>query len=93
MRVAPLLALLGAACAPIAAGPAGTSSAARCDADRAQSLVGQPASNNSGEAKRLSRAATIRQYVTGSPVTMDYRADRLNIETDARGMIVKLSCG
>jgi hypothetical protein len=66
---------------------------AQCDANPAQALVGQRADKAGDEAKRLSGARLVRRYVTGAIVTMDFRADRLNIETDANGVIVKLTCG
>jgi hypothetical protein len=97
IRALPLTAavLLAAGCAtapaPNSATPAvpGT----RCDADRAAGAIGKPAATASGPARRAAGAASVRRYVTGSPLTMDFRADRLNVETDARGIIVKLSCG
>lgn len=66
---------------------------AQCDANPAQALVGQRADKAGDEAKRLSGARLVRRYVTGAILTMDFRADRLNIETDANGVIVKLTCG
>lgn len=70
-------------------GPAG----APCNAAAVQDLVGKPAAANAADAQRRTGATTTRSYESGSAVTMDYRADRLNIETDAAGVIVKLSCG
>lgn len=70
-----------------------TAPAAMCDATVVQDLVGKPATASSAEAQRRAGAATMRRYESGSVVTMEYRADRLNIETDAAGVIVKLSCG
>lgn len=95
MRIAPfsLLPLLAACAAqesPPAAMPApGT----QCDANAAMKLLGQPADTGTAEAKRLSGARSVRRYRSGSPITMDFRPDRLNVETDAAGTIVKLSCG
>lgn len=89
-----------AGCAPrvgalVAAMPAGGAEApgTRCDAGAAAALVGRAADASLAEAQRLSGARTVRRYATGDAVTMDYRADRLNVETDAGGTIVKLSCG
>jgi hypothetical protein len=65
---------------------------AACNAAAVQDLVGKAAATNAAHAKRRAGAATTRSYVSGSAATMDYRADRLNIETDAAGVIVKLSC-
>jgi len=81
--------------APVAATPAAGAEApgTRCDAGVAAALVGRQADASVAEAQRLSGARTVRRYATGDALTMDYRADRLNVETDARGTIVKLSCG
>lgn len=65
----------------------------RCDAGVVAALVGRPADAVLAEAQRLSGAATTRRYVTGAVVTQDFRADRLNVETDAAGVVVKFSCG
>lgn len=95
MRIAPLAALpLLAACVtqrpdPVASPVPGT----KCDANAAMALIGRPADEATAEAQRLSGAGAVRRYRTGDPVTMDFRADRLNVETDAAGTIVKLSCG
>lgn len=67
---------------------------ATCDAAAMQSLVGTPAAAIvDAEAKRQTGAALVRRYTTGAMLTMDFRADRLNIESDAAGMVVKVSCG
>lgn len=95
IRIAPLTLLpLLAACMnqqePPAAMPApGT----QCDANAAMNLIGKPADAASAEAQRLSGARVVRRYRTGDALTMDFRGDRLNVETDAAGTIVKLSCG
>lgn len=82
-----------AACATIDAKPAASTPAAGCDAEAVQDLIGKPLEASRADAMRRAGAATVRAYVSGSPVTMDYRHDRLNIETDEAGTIVKLSCG
>ncbi len=65
-----------------------------CGTAKAQSLVGSPASSELGaEALRLSGARTIRWIRPGDVVTTEYRADRLNIDLDARGQVARLACG
>lgn len=75
-------------------GPPGSSGGQpRCDAAKVQDLVGRALATHQAEAKQRANAAIVRAYESGSALTMDYREDRLNIETDASGTIVKLSCG
>lgn len=101
MRPLPLAALplaalpLLAACAAQTTPPATDMPApgTQCNANAAQGLIGRPADQAAPEAQRLSGARIVRRYRTGDAVTMDFRADRLNVETDAGGTIVKLSCG
>jgi hypothetical protein len=45
------------------------------------------------EARRLSGAATIRLIRPGTPASSDYVTDRLTVEVDRKGRIVRLSCG
>ena len=54
-----------------------------------QSLVGDDISNH----PELVRSKDLRILEPGSMVTMDYRADRLNIDTDEAGIITKVYCG
>lgn len=64
-----------------------------CDAAKVQDLIGRPVDQVQADAQRRSGARSVRVYRSNSPVTMDYRPDRLNVETDEKGAIVKLSCG
>ena len=89
----PLLAL--AACtqtpAPATADPA---IGAQCDATPVQDRIGRMGDAATIEsAKAVSGARTVRRYESGSALTMDFRPDRLNVEVDAGGKIVKLTCG
>ena len=84
---------LATACVTVApvAPPPGTAS---CNAAAAQRLVGQTATARLGaEALRLTGASTIRWIPPGTAVTMDYRPDRLNIETDANNRVTAIRCG
>lgn len=60
-----------------------------CSADAVQSLIG----TNIAAVDTRPLARTVRVIPPNSAVTMDYNPQRLNIETDARGVIVRLSCG
>ena len=66
----------------------------RCDAAKAQHLVGRPADAALGaEAQRLTGARAVRWIRPGDMVTMDYREDRLNIELDERHRVNRVRCG
>ena len=94
-RAGYLLLLSVSACAPRPAAVTGepARSGESCDAAAAQQFVGQAADMAAPEALRVSGAKTLRRYATGDMLTMDHRAGRLNVETDAGGNIVKLTCG
>lgn len=65
-----------------------------CKIDALTDLVGQAASSElAGEALRRSGARTIRWIGPDSAVTMDYRPDRLNIDTDAGSKVTRFRCG
>ena len=66
----------------------------RCDEAKARHLVGRPADSAlAAEAQRLTGAAAVRWLRPGDIVTMEYRADRLNIELDERHRVKALRCG
>ncbi len=65
-----------------------------CRADRAKDLIGKPWAPAS-EASVLKRtgARSLRVIGPDTIVTMDYRLDRVNVETDAAGVVTGLRCG
>ena len=69
--------------------------AAQCNAAAAQSFVGKEATEATvADAQRAAGAkGDVRVIKPGQAVTMDYRADRLNVEVDARNAIVRITCG
>ena len=68
--------------------------AGQCDAAAVQDLVGKPASSELGaDALTRSHAAVMRWLRPGQIVTMEYRADRLNIRVDTQGKILAITCG
>lgn len=74
--------------------PAATPDPQACNAEAANSLVGQPATPANVEAARVKAgAASVRAYGPNAPITLDYRFDRLNVIKDADGKIVRVSCG
>lgn len=85
--------LLLAACAPTPA-PEPVQPPPACFVEKAQTLLGRPATQElATEALRLTGARTVRWMRPGMAVTMDYRADRLNILIDDTNMVTRLSCG
>ncbi|MFD1194881.1 I78 family peptidase inhibitor [Seohaeicola saemankumensis] len=78
-----------AAAAQAAAQAAAVPPADACGAATLQSLVGQPVVDQDfsgiGTAQRI--------MADGSPMTMDYRADRLNVTYDGKGRITRIWCG
>lgn len=75
--------------------PVPADAATQCDADAAQSYVGQEASDTTIAQAQDATGATgaLRVIKPGQPVTMDFRADRLNVEVDDDNTIVRITCG
>ncbi|MBD9484946.1 hypothetical protein IB229_18335 [Pseudomonas sp. PDM14] len=66
----------------------------RCNADSVQDLIGKPISDELAvEARDDAEARYLRITRPNQPVSMDYNAQRLNIDTDDNGVIKQLSCG
>ncbi|MBC9031717.1 hypothetical protein IAG41_04870 [Sphingomonas sp. JC676] len=66
----------------------------QCDANGLGRFVGQQRGPRvEMRAKRVSGARTVRWLEPGSVMTMDFRADRLNINVDKRGRITGARCG
>ena len=65
-----------------------------CDAARAQRFVGNAAGDDLPEdARAAAGARTVRTITPGQMVTMDYRADRLNVTIDESGHVAAMRCG
>ena len=65
-----------------------------CAAGPAQSFVGGPATQDTGAAIRAATGATIFQWVfEGSPVTMDYREDRVRVFYNRDMRVIDITCG
>lgn len=81
-----LLALAACVPSPMPTIPAPTDT---CGARPLQRLVGTPLSTfNTGSIK-----GPVRVLAPGSIMTMDHRADRVNIYHNARGIVEKVTCG
>lgn len=64
-----------------------------CNADAAAALAGKNRISDR-RAKRLTGAKIVRQIKPGQGVTMDFRPERVTIETDDKtGKIIRASCG
>jgi hypothetical protein len=66
---------------------------AACRQDGAAALTGKNRISDT-DARQATGASIVRQIQPGQPVTMDYRRERVTIETDpASGKIVRAYCG
>jgi hypothetical protein len=92
MRVLVAAAMLTAGCATAPAADGG--GGGKCDAAKAQKLLGRVKSAKVGnDALRLSGATALRWIAPGMMVTMDYREDRLNLHVGPDGKIARITCG
>lgn len=64
-----------------------------CDAAKAEAFVGRDGAAVAEEARIAAGARAVRVIGPNQAVTMDFRPDRLNLDTDAAGKVVKASCG
>ena len=65
-----------------------------CDARPAQSLIGERADRRLGDiVLRRTGAREIRWVEEGSPVTLDYRFDRVNVTYDRYNRVIDIDCG
>lgn len=64
-----------------------------CARDAAEALAGKDRVTDE-QAKQLTGASIVRQLKPGDAATMDFRQERVTIETDPKkGKIVRASCG
>lgn len=93
LLAATLLALGACAAPPVPEPPAATAPGS-CDASKAQFAVGQqPGLALQDQARERSGARIVRTLRPGQMVTMEYSGERLNLELDASGKIVRVRCG
>ena len=85
-----------AACTPVemrGETPAAQPVAATCDPASLGDLVGKRASDARADVMQTrSGARTLRWIAPNTAVTMDFRADRLNVYVDAKGRIERFTC-
>lgn len=73
--------------------PSSTEEPGLCRRDAADALAGKDRLSDA-EARRMTGASVVRQIQPGQGVTMDYRQERVTIETDPKtGKIVRAFCG
>lgn len=91
--LSPLLLLAACASRPATPPPPADAPAA-CNADMARQYVGQPATAANIEAvRKRTGAKLVRALKPDQMVTLEYRADRVNVLQDAAGVIERISCG
>ena len=88
LLILPVLALAACDMPPASEPPATPDPTVQCKADDYKALIGQPKS----VLTTMLLPAGTRVIGPGDAVTMDYRADRVNIELGASGRIEKISC-
>ena len=65
-----------------------------CNADAAQDAVGKTANDEVIEQARQASGATVARALRPDMViTMEYRADRLNLRTNTDNVVVSVGCG
>ena len=65
-----------------------------CNAERVQSLIGQPISPRIlQQSAYLSGARTVRALRPDQVVTQEYSSQRLNLRVDDKNIITSISCG
>jgi len=85
-----------AACTPVemrGEKPAAPPASAACNAGSLGDLVGKRASDARADMMQArSGARTLRWIAPDSAMTMDFRADRLNVYVDSKGRIERFTC-
>ncbi|MGX5649797.1 I78 family peptidase inhibitor [Hydrogenophaga borbori] len=73
--------------------PSAPATPGACRPDAAQALAGKDRVSDD-QARQLTGASLVRQIAPGQPVTLDYRQERVTIETDPKtGKVVRAFCG
>jgi hypothetical protein len=90
-----VVAVSAAMVVPCMAQPASNSSSKReCSESAARFSIGQAYSDQLAErAREVSGARIVRRIEPGGAYTMELRADRLNLELDAKDVVQGVNCG
>lgn len=79
---------------PTAQEPVAPVAGGRCDAAGAQFAVGQQASAALLAQARIKAGAQDSRFIgPNDMVTLEYRSNRVNLNTDANGKVVRVNCG
>ena len=74
--------------------PEPTTAAAACDDSQAQWAIGKKATDADVEqARKDAGAETARTLKPNQPVTMEFNANRLNLDLDDAGLVTAIRCG
>lgn len=94
IAVAWLLSACSATAPVTQAGPSKPTGSGACVADKVQWAVGKPGDQATmGRVWRESGAGLIRPISPNQAVTHDFRADRVNVQLDAKNLITQVTCG
>ena len=75
------------------AGPGDSAAAGICRGEAAEALTGIDRLTDA-QTRQMTGATIVRQIAPGQGVTMDYRQERVTIETDPKtGKIIRAFCG
>jgi len=64
-----------------------------CSADSARGFIGKPGDDNADKARIAADADAVRLIRPGQAVSMEYRAERLNLKLDDKGLVTAATCG
>ena len=93
MAMLPFAGLIVAACQTDADRGGNSDSPGVCRRDAAEALTGMDRLTDE-RAMQMTGATVVRQIAPGQPVTLDYRQERVTIETDpGTGKIIRAACG
>jgi outer membrane biogenesis lipoprotein LolB len=82
------------AAAPAPATPPATELAGSCDDTQAQWIIGKPGTDTDVEqARKDTKAETVRSLKPGDAATMDFNPNRLNVILDDKGVVSSVNCG
>ncbi len=82
-----------AGCTMVDAEPAPGPPKGECDATKAEAFIGRDGAAVAEQARAAAGAKAVRVIGPNQAVTMDFRPDRLNLETDGAGRLAKARCG